>query len=69
MRGTVAATLGAAALGTIVVLLLALPDRLLGPDRGEPILPDRWLAALLVAGVGALVMTRRLMHRDGASVV
>ena len=33
MRGTVAAALGAAALGTIVVLLLTLPGRLLGPDR------------------------------------
>ena len=43
---------------------------LLGPDSGEPILPDRWLGALLVAGVGALVMTRRLMlHRDGVQVV
>lgn len=43
---------------------------LLGPDSGEPILPDRWLGALLVAGVGALVMTRRLMlPRDGVQVV
>lgn len=43
---------------------------LLGPDSGEPILPDRWLGALLVAGVGALVMTRRLMlPRGGAQPV
>lgn len=43
---------------------------LLGPDSGEPILPDRWLGALLVAGVGALVMTRRLMlPRDDVQVV
>ncbi len=43
---------------------------LLGPDSGEPILPDRWLGALLVAGVGALVMTRRLvLHRDNVQVV
>ena len=43
---------------------------LLGPDSGEPILPDRWLGALLVAGVGALVMTRRLMlPRDEVRVV
>lgn len=43
---------------------------LLGPDSGDPILPDRWLGALLIAVIGALVMTRRLMlPRDGAQLV
>lgn len=43
------------AVGAVYLFLL------LGPDSGEPILPDRWLGALLVAAIGALVMTRRLM--------
>ena len=56
--------------GALVAVSAVYLFLLLGPDSGEPILPDRWLGALLVAVVGALVMTRRLMlPRNGAQVV
>ncbi len=51
------------AVGAVYLFLL------LGPDSGDPILPDRWLAALLVAAVGALVMTRRLMLPRGSAEI
>ena len=61
---------GLRARGALVAVTAVYLFLLLGPDSGEPILPDRWLGALLVAAVGALVMTRRLMlPRDGTQVV
>lgn len=39
MRGSVAASLAVAALSTIAVLLVALPGRLLGPERIGPAMP------------------------------
>ena len=61
---------GVRARGALLAVSAVYLFLLLGPDSGEPILPDRWLGALLVAMVGALVMTRRLMlPRDGVQVV
>ena len=61
---------GVRARGALLAVSVVYLFLLLGPDSGEPILPDRWLGALLVAMVGALVMTRRLMlPRNGVQVV
>ena len=61
---------GVRARGALLAVSAVYLFLLLGPDSGEPILPDRWLGALLVAGIGALVMTRRLMlPRDDARAV
>lgn len=58
----VAAGRGLRARGALLTVTAVFLFLLLGPGSGEPIIPDRWLGALLVAAVGAAVMTRRLMR-------
>ncbi len=57
----VAAGRGLRARGALLAVSVVYLVLLLGPGSGEPILPDRWLGALLVAAVGAATMTRRLV--------
>ena len=47
--------------GALLVVGLLFVFVLLGPGSGVPIRPDRWLAAFILSGVGAAVMTQRLV--------
>ena len=64
MRGIVAAALAIAALSTIVLLLVALPGRLLAPERAnEPVAPPRVTPTTAVVRTTVSDAPQRGAHR------
>jgi hypothetical protein len=62
--GVVAANRGIKARGALVLVSLLFLILLAGPGSGDPIRPSRWTEAFVLAAVGAVIMTQRLIRHD-----